>query len=76
VLSTSALAQQWVPEFFDGGGYGPTADVAVRAAIEDAQTSASAYGLLDCELAGEPQVFENPPGSLRAFNAQVRMRCE
>jgi len=65
----------FVPEFFDGGGYGPTAETAVRQAIEDAEVTASAYGLYTCELAGEPAVFEQPPGSLRAFRAQVRLRC-
>lgn len=60
---------------FDGGGYGPTPETAVQAAIWDAEASASAYGLFTCRLAGEPQVFPQPPGSLRAFTAQVRLRC-
>jgi hypothetical protein len=65
----------FVPEFFDGGGYGPTAETAVRQAIEDAEVTASAYGRYTCELAGEPTVFQQPPGSLRAFRAQVRLHC-
>jgi hypothetical protein len=65
----------FVPELFDGGGYGPTAEVAVRQAIGDARTSASAYGLFTCELVGEPEVFQQPPGSLRAFRAHVVLRC-
>ena len=65
----------FVPEFFDGAGYGPTAETAVRQAIGDAEVSASAYGLYTCELVGEPAVFAQPPGSLRAFRAQVRLRC-
>jgi hypothetical protein len=67
--------QTFVPEFFDGGGSGPTPEVAVQAAIDDARVTASAYGLFTCELAGEPQVFPRPPGSFRAFSAQVRMHC-
>jgi len=73
-LSAAPLAAQ-APEFFDGGGYGSTAESAVQAAIWDAEATASAYGLFDCELVGEPEVFRNPPGSRRAFNAQVRVRC-
>jgi hypothetical protein len=68
-------ASAFVPELFDGGGYGPTAETAVQQAIGDAETTASAYGLYTCELIGEPQVFQQPPGSLRAFRAQVRLRC-
>jgi hypothetical protein len=73
-LLTTPLSAQ-VPEFFDGGGSGPTPEVAVQAAIDDARNTASGYGLFTCELAGEPQVFPRPPGSHRAFAAQVRMRC-
>jgi hypothetical protein len=47
----------------------------VRQAIGDARVTASAYGLYTCELVGEPEVFQQPPGSLRAFRAHVRMRC-
>jgi hypothetical protein len=65
----------FVPEFFDGGGSGPTAETAIEAAIGDAENTASGYGLFTCELVGEPEVFPRPPGSLRAFAAQVRLRC-
>jgi hypothetical protein len=65
----------FVPDIFDGAGYGSTAETAVRQAIGDAQVSASAYQLFTCELVGEPEVFPQPPGSLRAFRAHVRMRC-
>jgi hypothetical protein len=44
---------------FTGGGRGPSADVAIRRAIDDATTSASAYQLYTCTLVGEPQVFES-----------------
>lgn len=75
-LAGSAVASSvFVPEFFDGGGYGPTGETAVHQAIGDAEVTASAYGLYSCELAEEPQVFPQPPGSLRAFRAQVRLRC-
>lgn len=73
--STTTSFAQPVPEFFDGGGSGPTPDTAVQQAIWDAETSASAYGLFSCELVGEPEVFPRPPGSLRAFSAQVRLHC-
>jgi hypothetical protein len=73
VAQTSSSA--FVPEIFDGAGYGSTAESAVRQAIEDAQVTASAYGLYTCELVEEPEVFQQPPGSLRAFRAHVRMRC-
>jgi len=73
-LSAAPLAAQ-VPELFDGGGYGPTAEYAVQAAIWDAEATASTYGLYNCTLVGEPSVFPQPPGSRRAFNAQVTVRC-
>lgn len=64
-----------VPDLFDGGGYRPTAEYAVQAAIWDAETSASTYGLFDCIPVGEPAVFPQPPGSRRAVRAQVTVRC-
>jgi hypothetical protein len=67
--------QTFVPEFFDGGGSGPTPETAVQSAIWDAENTASGYGLFTCELVGEPEVFPQPPGSLRAFSAQVKMHC-
>ena len=72
-MTTSASAQ-FVPAFFDGGGYGPTAEQAVWAAIDDAQVTASGFGLFTCRLVGAPEVFpsSNPR---RPFNAQVRMHC-
>ena len=73
-LSAAPLGAQ-VPELFDGGGYGPTAEYAVQAAIWDAETTASTYGLYNCTLVGEPAVFPQAPGSRRAFRAQVTVRC-
>jgi hypothetical protein len=74
-LATTPLSAE-VLDFFDGGGYGPTAEYAVQAAIWDAETSASYYGLYRCEVAEEPVVFQQPPGSRRAFRAQARLYCE
>ena len=73
-LSAAPLAAQ-TPDLFDGGGYGPTAESAVQAANWDAEVTASTYGLYNCVLVGEPSVFPQPPGSRRAFNAQVTVRC-
>jgi hypothetical protein len=74
-LATTPLSAV-VLEFFDGAGYGPTADYAVQAAIWDAEASASAYGLYRCELVGAPVVFRNPLNPWRAFRAQARLSCE
>jgi hypothetical protein len=61
---------------FDGGGYGPTAEVAIQGAIDDAGVSASASGLYNCTLVGEPQVFPRPNDPFgRFFNAQVTVSC-
>jgi hypothetical protein len=60
-----------------GGGRGPTAEVAIQSAIDDARNSASSEGLFDCTLVGEPQVFEtlNDPNFGHVFRAQVNMAC-
>jgi hypothetical protein len=62
---------------FDGGGRGPTAEVAIRRAFSDAETSASAYQLYTCAPVGEPQVFEsaNDPNFGHVFRAQVTVSC-
>jgi hypothetical protein len=62
---------------FDGGGRGPTAEVAIRSAIGDAETSASAYQLYTCTPVGQPQVFEsaNDPNLGHVFRAQVTVSC-
>jgi hypothetical protein len=75
IWQTETSSSAFVPEIFDGAGYGSTAESAVRQAIGDARVTASAYGLYACELAEEPEVLQQPPGSLRAFRAHVRMRC-
>jgi hypothetical protein len=63
--------------FFDGGGRGPTAEVAIRRAIDDAATSASAYQLFTCTPVGQPQVFEstNDPNFGHVFRAQATVFC-
>ena len=60
-----------------GGGRGPTAEVAIQSAIWDAENSASGEGLFDCELVGQPQVFEtfNDPNFGHVFRAQFNMSC-
>jgi hypothetical protein len=75
VLTTTPLSAV-VTEFFDGGGYGPTAEYAMQAAIWDAEASASAYGLYRCELVEEPTVFIQPLNWRRPFRAQARLYCE
>jgi hypothetical protein len=60
-----------------GGGRGPTAEIAIQSAIDDARNSAAGEGLFDCTLVGEPQVFEtlNDPNFGHVFRAQVNMAC-
>jgi hypothetical protein len=74
-LASPAVAQS-DGMIFDGAGYGPTEEYAIQAAIWDAETSASAYQLFECELVGEPQIFPGPnPEWSRNFSAQVRVFC-
>jgi hypothetical protein len=61
---------------FDGGSSGPTAEVAIQGAIDDAVVSASAYGLFNCTQVGEAQVFPRPNDPFgRFFSAQVQVFC-
>jgi hypothetical protein len=61
---------------FTGGGYGPTAAVAIQSAIDDAATSASAYGLFNCTVVGAPQVFARPNDPFgRFFRAMADVSC-
>jgi hypothetical protein len=61
---------------FDGGGRGPTAEVAIRSAIDDAVTSAGGSGLYTCTPVGEPQVFPTPNDPFgRLFRAQATVSC-
>jgi hypothetical protein len=64
---------------FDGGGHGPTAQVAIQRALEDAQITAQSVGFFGaCTIVGEPQVFEafNDPNFGHVFRAQVSASCE
>jgi hypothetical protein len=64
-------------KLFTGGGRGPTAEVAIRSAQDDAATSASAEGLYTCTPVGEPEVFEstNDPNFGHIFRAQATVSC-
>jgi hypothetical protein len=74
--SSSVIGAQSGAMFFTGGAFGPTADVAIQSAIEDARTSASAYRLFTCQLADEPMIFPGPnPAWGRNFTAQVTVAC-
>jgi hypothetical protein len=70
--STANASDLWC-----GGGRGLTADAAINRAIEDAKVSASSVGQFNCELVGEPQVFEtfNDPNFGHIFRAQVTLSC-
>ncbi len=79
-----ALMMQGAPTaaaspLFDGGGRGPTAEVAIRSALDDAQNTAQSVGFYGaCTIVGEPQVFEsfNDPNFGHVFRAQVQASCE
>lgn len=76
VVSSPAGSAQFGPALFTGGGFGPTADVAIQSAIWDAEVSASYYLFSDCRLAGEILIFTRPnPRFGRNFNAQVTIAC-
>jgi hypothetical protein len=62
---------------FTGASRGPTAEVAIRGAIEDATNSASSVGLFNCTPVGQPQVFEtiNDPNFGHVFRAQADVSC-
>lgn len=61
-----------------GAARGLTADNAIQGAIDDARTSASGDGRFQCELVGEPQIFEtfDDPYFGHIFRASVTMECE
>jgi hypothetical protein len=76
-LAAASVSAGGAAKLFTGGGYGPTPELAVRAAIEDGQTSASAEQLYTCVLVGEPQVFgprPSPRGGVQ-FNAEAIVSC-
>ena len=74
VVATSSEAEAY--RLFTGGGYGPTPALAVQAAIEDAENSASAEQLYTCELVGQPMVFPRPNSPRGpSFNAEATVSC-
>ena len=75
-LLPSAAAGAARVQLFTGGGYGPTAAVAVQAAIDDAVNSAASEQLYTCELVGEPQVFPRPTDPFgHVFSAEATVGC-
>jgi hypothetical protein len=74
--STSVVGAESDWMLFDGAAFGPTVEVAIQGAIDDAENSASAYQLYTCRLVGEPQIFPGPnPEWSRNFTAQVTVAC-
>jgi len=64
---------------FDGGGRGPTAEVAIQSAFEDAQITAQSVGFYgQCTVVGAPAIFEtrNDPNFGHVFRAQVAVSCQ
>lgn len=78
LLAVATPATAGSAALYCGAGRGPTAEVAVQGAIDDAQVSASGDGRFQCELDGEPQVFEvfDDPNYGHIFRASVIMSCE
>ena len=76
LLMSSLVAGSAEAKLFTGGGFGPTEEVAIQAAIWDAETSASAEQLYTCRLVGEPSVFPRiDPLRGPSFNAEATLEC-
>ena len=76
VVSPPASSSQSGPALFTGGGFGPSADVAIQSAIWDAEASASYDQYFDCQLVGEILIFTRPNARFgRSFTAQVTIAC-
>jgi hypothetical protein len=75
LLATAASAI--ASAIYCGGGRGPTAEVAIQSAIDDAQSSAQGDGLFTCTLVGEPLVafVKNDPWRGDFYRASVNMSC-
>jgi hypothetical protein len=75
--SASSASAEESGKLFTGAGRGPTSEVAIRSATDDAANSASAEGLFNCTPVGEPEVFEstNDPNFGHVFRAQVTVSC-
>jgi len=74
-LAGAPASAQITFDTFDGGGSGSTAEGAINAAIDDASSTASGFGLYSCVMVGQPQVFFSPTRKVRPFSAQVQLRC-
>jgi len=76
VVTSSSEAGSEAAQLFTGGGYGPTPALAVQAAIEDAEASASAGQLNTCALVGQPMVF-GPRRTAKGltFTAEATVSC-
>lgn len=64
---------------FCGAGRGPTAQVAIDSALDDARNSAQSVGLYGpCAIVGEPDVAEYPndPNYGHIFRASLIASCE
>jgi hypothetical protein len=76
IATPSAVGSQRNPMYFTGGGFGPTADVAIQGAVWDAEGTASLYQLYNCQVDGEILIFtRSSPRFGRNFNAQVMVAC-
>lgn len=77
LLSAAAPAMASGTALYCGAGRGPTADIAVQGAIEDARGSARTDGRYSCEPADPPQIFEvfDDPYRGHVFYASVTMNC-
>jgi len=76
VVSSPATSSPFSPTTFTGGGYGPTADVAIQSAMWDAAETASYYQLYDCRVVGEILIFARPNARFgRNFSAEVTIAC-
>ena len=75
-VSSPAASAQLGSTLFMGGGFGPTADVAIQGAIWDAQESASYYQFYSCRMVGDVRIFTrtNARGG-RNFTAEVTIAC-
>lgn len=78
LVATTAPAMASGSALYCGAARGLTADNAVQGAVDDARNSASGDGRFQCELVGEPQIFEtfDDPYFGHVFRASVTMECQ
>ncbi|MGC0420128.1 hypothetical protein [Embleya sp. AB8] len=77
LLSAAAPAMASGTTLYCGAGMGSTADIALRAAIDDAQGTAHTDGRYSCTPAAAPQISEvfDDPYRGHVFYASVTMNC-